>query len=248
MGNDLKVHIIIVNYINWKDTLACLGSVLNSTYPHFRIYVIDNRSPNGSMQHLVEWAKDKPYKLLKLEEFDACTIEDLPGLCLVQHEINAGFAAANNVILRKISGSHGYAWLLNPDMMVEPETLQELIICQAQNDPMAITGAMICNFHTRSLVSCGGGRVNFNTAGVKNAKTPGEAKSLDYISGSSLFTRTENFRQFGLLPEQYFLYWEETDWCYGAKLKGAQLNLCESAICYDRISTVIGKGYLAHYY
>ena len=62
------------------------------------------------------------------------------------------------------------------------------------------------------------------------------------------FTRANNFNTVGLLPENYFLYWEETDWCYTAKLKGYQLLVCPDAICYDKISTVIGKGFLSDYY
>ena len=51
-----------------------------------------------------------------------------------------------------------------------------------------------------------------------------------------------------MLPEEYFLYWEETDWCYRAKNKGYSLLLCETAICYDKVSSSIGKSFLADYY
>jgi GT2 family glycosyltransferase len=44
------------------------------------------------------------------------------------------------------------------------------------------------------------------------------------------------------------LYWEETDWCYRAKQRGFGLYACPGAICYDKISTVIGKNFMAHYY
>jgi GT2 family glycosyltransferase len=71
---------------------------------------------------------------------------------------------------------------------------------------------------------------------------------LDYISGACLFTHTSNLRKIGLLPEKYFLYWEETDWCYLARQSGCQFYVCHTAICYDKISTVIGKSFMADYY
>jgi GT2 family glycosyltransferase len=50
------------------------------------------------------------------------------------------------------------------------------------------------------------------------------------------------------LPEEYFLYWEETDWCYRARQAGFQLAVCPTAICYDKVGTSIGRGFTAEYY
>ncbi|MEO6490972.1 MAG: hypothetical protein ABIO04_13605, partial [Ferruginibacter sp.] len=93
-----------------------------------------------------------------------------------------------------------------------------------------------------------GGKINFN-AGTSDFITYKEdVHQLDYISGGSLFTHANSFMEIGLLPEEYFLYWEEADWCYRAKNIGYSLLLCDQAICYDKVSTTIGKGFLADYY
>jgi GT2 family glycosyltransferase len=75
-----------------------------------------------------------------------------------------------------------------------------------------------------------------------------DADKIDYISGGSFFTHLGNFRQYGLLPEEYFLYWEETDWCHHVKESGVQFQVCESAVCYDKGGTSVGSGFLAEYY
>ena len=49
-----KVVIIILNYINWNDTVECLRSLENCTYPNFEILLIDNCSPNQSFEKLKE--------------------------------------------------------------------------------------------------------------------------------------------------------------------------------------------------
>jgi GT2 family glycosyltransferase len=90
--------------------------------------------------------------------------------------------------------------------------------------------------------------VKFYTATVIPVKSPSKANEMDYISGGCLFTAMTSFRTLGLLPERYFLYWEETDWCHRAKLQGFELRLCEKSVCYDKGSTSIGKSFIADYY
>ena len=53
------VYIILLNWNGWKDTCQCLESVLRSDYPNFRVIVCDNRSTDGSMQKIKDWAEGK---------------------------------------------------------------------------------------------------------------------------------------------------------------------------------------------
>jgi GT2 family glycosyltransferase len=54
-----KVYIITLNYKNWYDTIECLESVLRNDYPNYQVIVIDNNSPNNSMEYLKAWAEGK---------------------------------------------------------------------------------------------------------------------------------------------------------------------------------------------
>ena len=74
------------------------------------------------------------------------------------------------------------------------------------------------------------------------------ASSLDYISGACLFAHTSILKKVGLMSEVYFLYWEETDWCHRAKKCGFEFLVCPNAVCYDKVSTVIGKSFMADYF
>lgn len=66
-----KVYIIILNYNGWSDTIECLESVLRNKYPKYQVIVVDNNSPNNSMEYLKAWADGKldvwvnPKNLLK---------------------------------------------------------------------------------------------------------------------------------------------------------------------------------------
>jgi len=54
-----KVYIILLNYNNWTDTIECLESVLRNDYPNYQVIVIDNNSPNNSIEYLKAWAEGK---------------------------------------------------------------------------------------------------------------------------------------------------------------------------------------------
>jgi GT2 family glycosyltransferase len=54
-----KVYIITLNYKNWYDTIECLENVLRNDYPNYQVIVIDNNSPNNSMEYLKAWAEGK---------------------------------------------------------------------------------------------------------------------------------------------------------------------------------------------
>ena len=57
--NKRKVYIIILNYNNWADTIECLESVLRNDYPNYQVIVVDNNSPNNSMDYIKAWAEGK---------------------------------------------------------------------------------------------------------------------------------------------------------------------------------------------
>jgi len=54
-----KVAIIILNYNGWKDTIECLESVLRNDYPNYQVIVVDNGSPDNSMEYIKAWAEGR---------------------------------------------------------------------------------------------------------------------------------------------------------------------------------------------
>jgi GT2 family glycosyltransferase len=251
------VNIIIVNYQRWEDTRDCIASIIESTHRDFSIFVVDNNSGNDSLQHVSNWLIKGGQNL----ESDAIAtdvvivpINELSDLKrkrinLVQNEKNEGFAIANNRVLRSLAARDEFVWLLNPDMIIEKDSMQKLVqFADQQLNDYAIGVELHFAGGNRQLLFYGGGHVNLLSATVRPNLSKGKMKGFDYISGTSLFAPLSVFEQFGYLPENYFLYWEETDWCYGAKQKGLRLLLCPDTVCYDKISTVVGKGFLANYY
>jgi GT2 family glycosyltransferase len=262
-----KVYIIILNYKIWQDVIECLESVFRSRYDNYTVIVIDNDSQNASIEHLIAWTEkntdvsqfpyskghlQKPIAYLHFQNKDldaSINPTSFPSLVFLQNEQNLGFAEGNNIALRLIMGQDAYVWLLNPDMVVQENTLDELIHCVSKKHDKVIAGAVLKSYaEPGKILLYGGGKINFAAGTVDIIDQVKDIPSLNYISGGALLTHTRHLRDIGLLPERYFLYWEETDWCYRAQEKGYELHVCLSAICYDKISTNIGKSYLADYY
>src|SRR5213079_689239 len=56
MNDQPRVHVLLVNYNGWRDTLECLESVFRLDYPDFRVVVCDNGSTDGSVERIQAWA------------------------------------------------------------------------------------------------------------------------------------------------------------------------------------------------
>lgn len=263
-----KVYIIILNYKKWQDVVECLESVFRLKYENFTAIVIDNDSRNNSLKYLIQWAKDsssvpdpsvppfsknvleKPigYEFFHNKDLDTTDPLIFPRLVFIQNDRNNGFAGGNNIVLRLLMKQDAYVWLLNPDMVVDENSLSELVDFASAQPFKTITGAVTKSYlYPDRVFFYGGGKINFNSATIDIVNKIDEVPNLDFISGGAMFIHTRHLNDIGLLPEFYFLYWEDTDWCYRAKIKGYQMSVCASAICYDKVSTTIGKSFLADY-
>ena len=256
-----KVYIVILNYKRWQDVMDCLNSVFRSVYKNFAVVVVDNDSQNNSLQHLMDWidkdadSETEPGRLAKYKYFDSNDLDDsidfdsLGRLIFIQNKANEGFAKGNNLVLRLLLKNDAYIWLLNPDMVVKEDTLSELVKFAGNHPFNSIIGCVIKSYFDQDkTIFYGGAEINFNSATISVIKNESKTARMDYVCGGSLFSHTKHFKDIGLLPEEYFLFWEEADWCYQAGKKGYNMLACPTAICYDKISTTIGKGFFADYY
>ena len=149
-----EIFIVILNYKNWQEVVECLESVFRSSYGNFKVIVVDNASGNSSLEHLMKWADAYPapsnalaYRYIRSQDLDEHTDPaSFPRLVFIQNENNSGFAGGNNVALRLLTRHEGYIWMLNPDMVIEENTLGELVNFSASRPVRSITGIVI-KFH-----------------------------------------------------------------------------------------------------
>jgi len=165
---------------------------------------------------------------------------------------NLGFAGGNNIALRYVL--HLYTegrvaertkvFFINPDTFVDFAALNEL---NKISDDYFVGACQIRSYNQPDAPGHIGACKLVKLLGKVNT-IKSDNETIDYIYGGALLTNVATLKKNGLLPEQYFLYWEEFDWCYNAKQKGIPFFICKDAIVYDKVGGSTGRGKLAHYY
>lgn len=184
------VGIVVLNYNGWRHTLACLESLARLDYPRAGVIVVDNRSTDDSVARL-RAAK--------------------PDLELIVNDSNSGFAAGNNVGIRRfLERGAEYLWLINNDATADPAALSAMVACAQADASIAAVGSVIFHAHAPASVQAwGGGPVNRWTGHTRLADGPGA--SIDYITGASVLLRARALREAGLLDERFFFQWEDVE-------------------------------------
>jgi GT2 family glycosyltransferase len=258
MQNSYKnVYAIVLNYNCWDFTIECLDSLLDIRHANLKIILVDNDSTDNSINLIKSYIKEKlsmsfsyidSNNYVKENNLDSIT----NNIILMQTGNNMGFASGNNFAIKYILNNEkddAFIWLVNPDIVVDKESLYELIECFG-NSSTKIIGSIVKNYNNKNQVLFYGGfTVNKNFGFVKPIQKLNQINKIDYVGGGNLFTNLNTFKKIGLLPEEYFLYWEETDWCTQAKNKSINLILCKNSISFDKGGSSINRtSPLAEYY
>ena len=239
--NDKKVYIIILNYNGWLDTIECLESILKSSYTNYQIIVVDNNSPNNSIDFLIKWAQGKlnlwlpDSNLLKMLSFPLekkplkyvvySKEEALLGgnpkiekkfhnpIIFIRSDENRGFAAGNNLGIKYAlaKGDFEYVWLLNNDTVIPKDTLNHFVQSMESNDEVILLGSVQYYYNNPNIIQAVGGGFNKYRASFWNYQSIEKYNKIDYIYGASMFFKKIFFEKIGLLNEKYFLYYEEID-------------------------------------
>lgn len=231
-----NIFILILNWNGKDNTIECLESVTKIDYPNYHIVIMDNGSVDDSV-------------LAIRKEF--------PQVTVIENKANLGFAAGNNVgIDYAISKEADYILLLNNDTIVDTQMLWELIHATKQYPEGGIFGAKIYYYKEREKIWFAGAewlpkRAVFQHIGIGTIddNTNQEViKETAYICGCALLIKSEVVKKIGTLEPEYFLMWEETDWCYRAKRAGYKCFVVPNAKVWHKISSSFAGGDKAPHY
>ncbi|MCA0931593.1 glycosyltransferase family 2 protein [Lutimonas saemankumensis] len=208
-----KVYAIILNYNSSKDTCE-LYNDLTSYYPDMGIVVVDNKAD----------AQDR-----------SVLINNIPEHNLILNDDNFGYAGGNNIGIKfAMNKDAEYIWILNPDIRIKDDTLPLLIETIQTDYKIAAVGPRICYRNDHNRIYSDGGLLNLKTLATNhrhsNRKVSGlkESKDIydaDYIDGSSMLMSAKALKEIKLMHEFFFLYYEETEWCYRAIQQGWKLKV-----------------------
>lgn len=206
------VSVIIVNFNGGDFLLDTVGLVLSSSVP-IEVFVVDNASTDGSVRDLERRFGDEPR------------------LYIIENGENLGFARANNIALRLAEGA--FLLLLNPDCLVETDTLERMVEALRADPSAGMAGCLIRNPDGSEQAGC---RRTIPTPwtgllrslnlphlflrgtthskmDLDNTPLPDKPVHVEAISGAFMLVRREALQQAGRMDESYFLHCEDLDWC-----------------------------------
>lgn len=230
------VFIIVLNWNGKDDTLECLVSLQKLEYSNFKILVVDNGSYDG------------------LED---AVRSSFPSVNFIQTGKNLGYAGGNNVGIRfALSQGADYIWLLNNDTTVDAKALTALVET-AQSDPkIAFVGSKIYFYDRPTTIWFAGGEIDLSKGGLTNHRGFNQedngqfdaVSDVGYVTGCSLLAGRVVISAIGLIPEKYFLYFEETDWNLKAQNKGFRTVIAPESRVWHKYAFNKGRSKRLIYY
>ena len=203
-----------------------LASLRQATYPRLEIIVVDNASPT-----------DDP---------DAITAQ-FPEVVLLKSGRNLGFAGGNNLGIAQATGD--YLLLLNNDTEVAPDFLEPLVRLFEQTPSAGIASPKIIYYGTDNLIQYAGS-LGINpwtgrSITVGNLETDqgqhNHSRPTALADGAAMLVPRRVLEAVGPMPEVYFLYYEELDWCESIKRAGYSCHYVADSTVYHKESVSVGK-------
>jgi GT2 family glycosyltransferase len=215
-----SVLIVVLNWNGINDTEKCLSSLLDQTYPDFKILVVDNASTNDSLK-----------RLRKIEE-------ENDKITVIANATNKGFAGGVNTgITYGIEKGYDAIALFNNDAKADKNWLRELVK-SLEPKKVGIATGLLLHADGKTIDSTGDWYSTWGLAFPRNrgqkAETAQEGGEVFGGSGGASLFKTEVFKQVGLFDESFFMYFEDVDFSFRAQLAGWKVIYNPNAIAYHK--------------
>jgi GT2 family glycosyltransferase len=222
-----SVSIITINFNQPEATCQLLRSIKEYYDNNVEIILVDN-------------ASDENYE----SEFK----QVIPDLVIIRSEVNLGFAGGNNLGISFAKGD--FIFLLNNDTEIVKGCIETLITELKNDDKIGLLSPLILYDDDRSIIQYAGYTpLNYLTARnsqigqfEKNiGQFDGITQETGFCHGAAVICRREFLDKAGLMDENYFLYYEELDWCEKFKRIGKTINFTGKTQIYHKESISVGK-------
>ena len=223
--NDPDVAIVIVSWNTREILRDCLRSVYeNAGTVDFQVIVVDNASTDGSAPMVAT---------------------DFPRVQLIANTENRGFAAANNQGMALARGR--YVLLLNSDTVVLDRAIEKAVAFADTHPEAAVVGCRVLNVDRTLQPTCFmfpsalNLLLSFTYAYKLFPKSRfwgrelmtywdrNDIRQVDVVTGCFMLVRQEAIAQVGRMDDSFFMYAEETDWCYRFRAAGWKVMFVPSA-------------------
>jgi GT2 family glycosyltransferase len=222
--------LISIIALNWNTTaITCdfLHSInAHCVYKNLEVIIVDNGS------------NEDPTSVFK---------EIYHDVIVICNSKNLGFAAGNNVGIRAAKGD--YLFIVNNDTEFTPGLLEELVAIFEKYPDAGIACPKFHYFFQKGTIEFAGyqsvnvftGRNGMIGCKEKDQGQYNEIKVTNYAHGGAMMVPRKVIDDAGLMPEVFFLYYEEFDWSEKIKRKGYKIYYQPKALIYHKESMTTGK-------
>ncbi len=208
--------VILLSYNSHEDLAECIPSLMSQTYSNSEIIVVDNASTDSS----VEFIKT-----------------NYPDIKLIETGENLGYPSGNNVGFEHAEGE--YIAVLNPDTIVDTKWLAELIKPLEHDPQIALTTSKILIYDRKTVINTCANSPHYTgldfCRGLYDAASEyGEIEEVGAISGCSFVIRKEALNHLAGFDSDFFLYLEDADLSWRARLAGYKILYVPTSIVYHK--------------
>jgi GT2 family glycosyltransferase len=217
----VKVGAVVLHYRFWPEVRSTLNAVLAQTRPPDRLLVVDNRSCDGSVPRLRE-------AFPTVEVFEA--------------EGNLGYAGGMNLGLGHLLGlGMDAVLLLTHECRLAPEALEALVGRLEEEETVGAVGPLLAYRSAPSVVFSAGGEIDRTTWRPRHLQEPGlvaewagrPPRAVEWLDGAAVLMRSAAAREAGMLDEDYFLYFEETEYLLKLQRLGWSVECVPAAVAWQ---------------
>ena len=215
-----------------------MESLEKINYSNYKIILVDNGSQDGSIQKLKK------------------RFGDAEEIKIIANQENLGFAGGNNVGMEyAVKEGADAVLLINNDTITDPYFLTGLVKAAEENEHAGVLGSKIYYESEPKRIWSAGGKVNwFLTKGTHigydeiDEGQYGETRKCAYLTGCCFLIKKEVIKKIGVLADDYFLYYEDTDYCLRARKAGWDCLYVPTSKIWHKISRSSKPGSSSYIY
>lgn len=249
MNNNFpKVSIILLNYNGFEDTIECFNSLQNISYLNHNIIIVDNDSPDKSMDKINEYMINNHLDFIYYKDIKSSqnNVEN-KYITLIQSGSNGGYGHGNNVGIKyALKNDSEYIMLLNNDTIVEKDFLEPLVEELMKDKNIGIISSQIFYENRRDIFWENGGNFNQLTGKVShvnfNEKNIGQInnENCTFLSGCLWLIPKKVFFDVGFINEEYFMYVEDLEYCHRTIKNNYKLKVSSKSRIYHKVGSSSG--------
>jgi len=220
--------VVIINFNNVEDTLECLESCIKSGIGKNRILLVDNNSSGSVIQNIKNI---------------------LPWLNILELPENLGYAGGVNAGLKEaLKRGYGYSFILNNDIVLDANTLPQLISVLEKDSQIGICSPQNIVYGTANICFAGGYYDHKKGLTLHNTQHLAGPSEVDFLTGSAMLIRNSMLEKTGLFDEQYFLYFEDADFCMKVRQNGFKCVITPKSEVRHKVSKTAALNPFIYYY